>query len=99
MRDRGELSRSRRQPLADYFYRDLYIAHRYDDDHYQRVLSRIEELVPNYRPSPAVESHLCMRMVRYRLNYRIYIPVHNALWGIRQRWIEWWKTRQTESTA
>lgn len=79
MKHAGVLDNKRRNALANYFYRDIYIAHRYDRSHYARLVARIRELAPDFRPSAGVEPSLLMRLTGYRISYRAYVPFHNLL--------------------
>lgn len=79
MLERNELSGARRQALAEYFYRDIYVAHRFDKAQYQKILTRLEDLVPGFEPSSKVESNWVMQRFGKFLGYRRYVPLHNLL--------------------
>jgi glycosyltransferase involved in cell wall biosynthesis len=79
MNQRGELTPQRRVDLCNYIYRDIYVAHRFDLNHYRQILERIDELVTNYRPSGEVENHMLKRVACRLLGYRTYVPLHNRL--------------------
>jgi len=72
MLEKDEMTPARRQSLADYFYRDIYIAHRFDPQHYQRILDRLDDLVRGFQPSSHVEDHVVMRLFGSVLGYRRY---------------------------
>jgi glycosyltransferase involved in cell wall biosynthesis len=79
MTQRGEVTPQRRVSLCNYLYRDIYVAHRFDPNHYQKILDRIDELMIDYRPNGEVENHIIKRMVCRLLGYRTYVPLHNRL--------------------
>jgi glycosyltransferase involved in cell wall biosynthesis len=86
MQDRGVLTRARRQRLGNYLYRDIYVAHRFDRTHYQRLLARLDELDPAFAPGVDTEEHALVRLLRRLLGYRAYIPIHTFLrYGLPSR--------------
>lgn len=82
MRQKAALTDSRKQALANYFYRDIYIAYRHDRAHYQRLLARLDEIDSRYYPSSEVEPHVIMRLCGRLLGYRRYIPLHDMIWRL-----------------
>jgi hypothetical protein len=79
MTRRGELTPQRKISLCNYLYRDIYVAQRFDSNHYRKILDRIDELVTNYRPTGEVENHILKRVACHLLGYRRYVPLHNHL--------------------
>lgn len=79
MTRRGELTPQRKVSLCNYLYRDIYVAHRFDRNHYRKILDRIDELVKDFRPNGYVEKHMLKRVICRLLGYRNYVPLHNRL--------------------
>jgi glycosyltransferase involved in cell wall biosynthesis len=79
MIENNELTLSRKVALANYYYKDVYIAHRFDRAHYKRLLERIDSLVPGFSPSRSVESHIFMKLFGRICSYKLYIPLHNNI--------------------
>jgi len=86
MKQSGVLNTSRKNALANYLYRDIYIAQRYDPSHYARLVWRIKELAPDFRPTSDVERNFIMRLTGYRVSYRLYVPFHNLLSRLYRSW-------------
>ena len=76
MSEAGALTPARRQALADYFFRDVYVAFRYDREHYRRILDRMATVAPGYRPRKRVEGNAVSFMARRMLGHRLYVPLH-----------------------
>jgi glycosyltransferase involved in cell wall biosynthesis len=79
MQDSGVLTKPRRVALANYVFRDIYIAHRFDAAHYRLLLQRVEEIVPGFRTSTRIENSLPAYVLRLMLGHRVYIPIHTTL--------------------
>jgi glycosyltransferase involved in cell wall biosynthesis len=79
MQQRNLLTPIRRKRLGNYIYRDIYVAHRFDQKLYNNILARLEELNPAFSPDASVESRFLQRILIRMLGYQRYVPIHNMI--------------------
>jgi glycosyltransferase involved in cell wall biosynthesis len=80
---RAALTDQRRYQIANYLYRDVYVAHLHDREHYKKLVSTIESLAPGFRPNAEVETHRAMKLLGSIVGFRTYVPLHNFLRSCR----------------
>ncbi len=79
MLDRGALNSSRKCALANYFYKDIYVAHRYDHALYKKIVSRLQQLTPQFSPTVPTGLRVGGFSLETVVGFRTYIPIHNFL--------------------